>query len=169
MCMLKYLLIKLKKNFECFICCWKWFYSFVLFSFCLKCIFVFFFKNWFRGLFTRSLQLRAFREMCLREIKSHIFIQKLSLLSREYFATKLFSWNVFQQKLKIFKFIQKLSQLSRYWFVTKSFSRKLLSFSGPFHDFLMTVSLLSNPRKMCVFSFYAANVTCFQKLFTSLA
>ena len=42
------------------------------FSFCSKCIFVFFFKNWFKGLFARNLRLRASREMCLREIsKTH--------------------------------------------------------------------------------------------------
>ena len=29
MCMLKYLLIKSKKIFECFICFWNWFYTFV--------------------------------------------------------------------------------------------------------------------------------------------
>ena len=29
MCMLKYLLIKCKKIFECFICFWNWFYTFV--------------------------------------------------------------------------------------------------------------------------------------------
>ena len=38
------------------------------FSFCSKCIFVFFFKNRFKGCFTRSSQLRASREKCLREI-----------------------------------------------------------------------------------------------------
>ena len=36
--------------------------------FCLKCIFVFFFKNRFRGCFVRSSRLRASREKCLREI-----------------------------------------------------------------------------------------------------
>ena len=46
---------------------------FHVFSFCSKCIFVFFFKNWFRGLFARSSQLRAFREMCLREISKVTF------------------------------------------------------------------------------------------------
>ena len=33
MCMLKYLLIKPKKIFECFICCWKWFYTFLSYVF----------------------------------------------------------------------------------------------------------------------------------------
>ena len=31
MCMLKYLMIKPKNIFECFICFWKWFYTFVFF------------------------------------------------------------------------------------------------------------------------------------------
>ena len=73
MCMFQYLMIKPKKIFEYFICFWKWFYTFVFLVFCSKCIFVFFFKNWFRGCFARSSRLRASREMCLREIKSHIF------------------------------------------------------------------------------------------------
>ena len=63
MCMLKYLMTKSKKIFECFICFWKWFYTFVLLVFCSKCIFVFFFKNKFRSCFARSLQLRASREI----------------------------------------------------------------------------------------------------------
>ena len=33
MCILKYLLIKPKKFFECFICFWKWFYTFVSYVF----------------------------------------------------------------------------------------------------------------------------------------
>ena len=33
MCMLKYLLIKPKMIFECFICFWKWFYTFVSYVF----------------------------------------------------------------------------------------------------------------------------------------
>ena len=65
------------------------------FSFCSKCIFVFSSKNWFRGGFTRSLQLRASYEKHLREIKSHIFIQRVSRLYRKYFATKIFPRNDF--------------------------------------------------------------------------
>ena len=41
--------------------------------FCSKCIFVFFFKNWFRGCLARSSRLRASREMSLREINFHHF------------------------------------------------------------------------------------------------
>ena len=53
-----------------------------LFSFCSKCIVVFFFKNWFRGLFARSSRLRASREMCLREIsKSHFHTESLVIAS----------------------------------------------------------------------------------------
>ena len=53
------------------------------FSFFSKCIFVFFFKNWFRGLFTRSSPLIASREMCLREIsKSHFHTESLTTTSR---------------------------------------------------------------------------------------
>ena len=43
MCMLKYLTIKLKKIFECFICLWKCFYTFVLLVFLFKihcCVFL---------------------------------------------------------------------------------------------------------------------------------
>ena len=40
-------------------------FSFFFFS---KCIFVFFFKNRFRGCFVRSSRLRASCEKCLREI-----------------------------------------------------------------------------------------------------
>ena len=55
------------------------------FSFCSKCIFVFFFKNWFKGCFTRSSQLRASREMCLKEIKkSHFHIKSLATASRVF-------------------------------------------------------------------------------------
>ena len=55
------------------------------FSFCSKCIFVFFFKNWFRGLFVRSSRLRASREMCLREIKkSNFHTESLATASRVF-------------------------------------------------------------------------------------
>ena len=83
------------------------------------------------------------------KLKSHIFIQKLSLLPCEYFATKHFSRNVFRQKPKNFQFRTK----SRYCFATKSFSRKLFSFSGHLRDWLATSLLLPNSRKIRVFSF----------------
>ena len=55
---------------------------FCVFSFWSKCFFVFFFKNWFRGCFTKSSRLRASREMCLREIKkSHIHTEAIVTVS----------------------------------------------------------------------------------------
>ena len=95
------------------------------FSFCSKCIFVFFFKNWFKGCFARSSRLRASHEMCLRENKkSHFSFRKsryclagislLTLLAKCFLGK---NWN-------IFNFIQKLLRLSRDCFVTKRFSRK---------------------------------------------
>ena len=100
MCMLNYLSIKPKNIFECFICLWKWFYTFVL----LVCVFVLFSKNWFRGSFGRSLRLRASRESCLREInffsihtESHYFLASVLRLSSSCEM-------VFRQKLEIFLF-----------------------------------------------------------------
>ena len=56
---------------------------FRVFSFCSKCNFVFFFKNWFRGHFMRTSWLRASCEMCLREIKkSHFHTESLATASR---------------------------------------------------------------------------------------
>ena len=55
--------------------------------FCSKCIFVFFFKNWFRGCLAKSLRLRASREKGLREI---IFFILSHRNSRYCFATT--SW-----------------------------------------------------------------------------
>ena len=46
--------------------------------FCSKCIFVFFFKNWFRGCLARSSQLRASREKGLREINFFILSHRNS-------------------------------------------------------------------------------------------
>ena len=80
-------------------------------------------------------------------------------MPREYFITKLFSRNVFRQKLKKFSFSH---QGYRDYFATKSFSRKLQCDSR-------LISQLSNPQKTRVFSFYVANVTVFQNFFTSLA
>ena len=84
-----------QKDFWVFYMFLKVILYFFAFSFCSKCIFVFFSKNWFRGSFVRSSRLRASREKCLREIKSHIFIQRVLRLYHEYFTTKLFSWNDF--------------------------------------------------------------------------
>ena len=68
MCMLKYLLIKPKYIFECFICFWKWFYTFVSYVFVQNAFLCFSLKNWFRGCLTRSSRLWASREKGLREI-----------------------------------------------------------------------------------------------------
>ena len=84
------------------------------FSFCSNCIFVFFFKNWIKGCFARSSQLRASHKICLREIKkitfsyreSRYYLASISQLnsSRKMFLGK--NW-------KFFNSIQRLSQLSR--------------------------------------------------------
>ena len=58
-----------QKDFSVFYLFLKVILYFRVFSFCSKCIFVFFFKNWFRGSFARSSRLRASPEKCLREIK----------------------------------------------------------------------------------------------------
>ena len=71
-----------QKDFWVFYLFLKVILYFRAFSFCSKCIFVFFFKNWFRGCFTRSSQLRASHEMCLREIKkSHFHTKSLTTAS----------------------------------------------------------------------------------------
>ena len=117
------------------------------FSFCSKCIFVFFFKNWFRGYFASFSQLKTSREMCLREIKkSHFSFRKsrycLAGISLLTLLVKCFlgkSWN-------FFNFIQRLSRLSCECFATKRFSQKLQCVSR-------LILRLPNPRKMCIFSF----------------
>ena len=145
--MLKYLLIKLKKNFECFICCWKWFYSFVLFSFCSKCIFVFFFKNWFRGLFARSLRLKASHEMCLREISKVTFSYRKS----RYCLVSISRLNpshemIFRQKLEKYKFhTEAIVTVLR---LKASHETSVLQWC-----FSQLISRLPNPRKTRVFSF----------------
>ena len=74
-----------QKDFWVFYMFWKVILYFQAFSFYSKCIFVFFFKNWFRGYFTRSTRLRASREMCLREIKkSHFHTESLATTLRVF-------------------------------------------------------------------------------------
>ena len=74
-----------QKDFWVFYMFLKVILYFRTFSFCSKCIFVFFFKNWFIGLFVRRLRLRASREMCLREIKkSHFHTESLTTASRVF-------------------------------------------------------------------------------------
>ena len=63
---------------------------FCAFSFCLKCIFVFFFKNWFKGCFARSSQLRASYEKCLREINFlTVHTETFATVSRLYHNQQL--------------------------------------------------------------------------------
>ena len=53
---------------------WKWFYTFMFLVFIQNAFLCFFFfKNWFRGPFLRSLRLIASRKMCLKEIKRSYF------------------------------------------------------------------------------------------------
>ena len=109
MCMLKYLLIKPKTIFECFICFWKWFYTFVILVFVQNAFLCFYSKTgskvFSQEALARSSQLRASCKMCLREIskvtfsyrKSHYCLMSISRLnpSREM---------VFRLKLEISKF-----------------------------------------------------------------
>ena len=67
MCILNCLSIKLKKIFEYFICFWKCFYAFVFWVFVQITFFMFFIKNFFRGIFMRSLQLSSSCENGLRQ------------------------------------------------------------------------------------------------------
>ena len=57
-----------QKDFWVFYMFLKVILYFRAFSFCSKCIFVLFFKNLFRGIFAKILQLRASYEKSLREI-----------------------------------------------------------------------------------------------------
>ena len=123
------------------------------FSFCSKCFFVFFLKNWFKGCFARSSRLRASHEMCLREItvtfsysESHYCLVSISRLnsSHKMFLGK--NWKIFISY-----------QGNRDCFMTKCFSRKPQCVSR-------LIPRLSNPRKTRVFSFYIADVTVFQTL-----
>ena len=120
------------------------------FSFCSKCIFVFFFKNRFRGCFTRSSRLRASYEKCLREIN---FFDSSHKNFCDCLATNSFSRNAIWPKLDFSKFRQKLSRLYRYCLSTYSFLRKFLCFRGLSRNYLVTALLLPNSRKMRVFSF----------------
>ena len=52
------------------------------------------------------------------------------------------------------KITQRVSWVSHTFIATNSFSRKCVCFSGPFHDCLVTNSLLYNPQKSCVFVFF---------------
>ena len=72
-----------QNNFWVFYMFLKVILYFHVFSFCSKYIFVFFFKNWFRGSFVRSSWLRTSHEICLREIKkSHFHTETFATTSR---------------------------------------------------------------------------------------
>ena len=155
MCMLKYLLIKSKNIFECFICFWKWFYTFVLFVFVQNAFLCFSSKTSSEAILRKACDLELPAKYALEKLTSHIFIQRVSLLPREYFMTKHFSRNVFRQKLKILNFTQRLLRLSRDCFTTKSFSRKLQCVSR-------LISWLPNPRER-VFSILYSRCDGFSK------
>ena len=63
------------------------------------------------------------------------------------------------------KITQRVSWVSHTFIATNSFSQKCVCFSGPFHNCLVTNSLLYNPQKLCVFVFFVADVTCFSNHF----
>ena len=63
MCMLNYLLIKPKKIFECFICFWKWFYTFV---------FLIFFQNAFLYFSSKTGSEAILREACDLELPAKL-------------------------------------------------------------------------------------------------
>ena len=78
MCMLKYLLIKPKNIFECFIRFWKWFYTFMSYVFIQNAFLCFSSKSGFRGCLARSLRLRASHEKGLRVINFFILSHRNS-------------------------------------------------------------------------------------------
>ena len=83
------------------------------FQFLFKMHFCVFIKTWFRGCFARSSRLRASREMCLREIKSHIFHTETLATASRVFRDWPFLGKRFLGKNWIFhKITQKLSWLS---------------------------------------------------------
>ena len=94
---------------------------FRVFSFCSKCIFVFFFKNCYKGLFTRSSRLRASREMYLRNISKVTFSYRKSCYCLASISQLNFSREMFLGKIGIFS---SLYRGYRDYFMTKSFSRK---------------------------------------------
>ena len=95
MCMLKYLMIKPKKIFECFICFLKWFYTFVLLVFVQNAILCFSLKIGSEAISREACDLELPAKCAWGKSKVIFFIQKLSLLPRGYFATNLFSRNGF--------------------------------------------------------------------------
>ena len=95
MCMLKYLMIKPKNIFECFICFWKWFYTFVLLVFVQNAFLCFSSKTGLEAVSWEARDLELPAKCAWGKSKVLFFIQKLSLLPRGYFTTILFSRNGF--------------------------------------------------------------------------
>ena len=127
------------------------------FSFCSNCIFVFFFKNWIKGCFARSSQLRASHEICLREIKkitfsyreSRYYLASISQLnsSHEMFFGKNWKFS------NLYKgYCDCLTTFSRLRASRKSFSMS--------RNYFATLYLAKN----ACFQFYVVDVTGFQTL-----
>ena len=131
-----------QKDFSVFYMFLKVILYFHVFSFCSKCIFVFFFKNWFRGLFARSSQLRASRKMCLREISKVTFSYKKSRYCLTSISRLNFSPEMFLGKTRIFSSSYKVH---RDYFAPISRLRASHESFNMSRDFLTIVSLLSNP------------------------
>ena len=100
------------------------------------------------------------------KFKSHIFIQRVSLLPCKYFSTKFFLQNVFRQKLKFFSSSYRGYRNSLAPVLWLRASHESFSMS---RDFLVTASLLSNPRKTRVFSFLCSRCDRFSNTLISLA
>ena len=78
------ILDKTQKYFWVFYLFLKVILYFRAFSFCSKCIFVFFFKNWFKGCFVKSSRLRASRK---KVRKGNKFFDSLYRNFCDYLAT----------------------------------------------------------------------------------
>ena len=111
-----------QKDFWVFYMFLKVILYFLDFCFFSKCIFVFFFKNWFRGLFARSSWLRASCKICLREISKVTFSYRKSCYCLASISQLNFSREMFLGKIGIFS---SLYRGYRDCFTTKSFSQKL--------------------------------------------
>ena len=149
--MLKYLMIKPKKIFLSVL-------FFFESDFILSCFQFFLFKMHFCVFLQKQVQ-RLFREKLATQsfprkvLKGNKFFDSSHRNFCDCLATNSFSRNAVWPKLDFSKFRQKLSQLYRYCLMTYSFSRKFFCFRGLFHDYLKTMSLLPNPRRMRVFNF----------------
>ena len=126
----------------------------------------FFFKTGLEVVSRKARDLELLAKCAWRKLKSHIFIQRVSLLPRAYFVTKFFTRNVFRQKLKFFSssyrgYCNYLVPVSRLRAFYESFSMS--------RDFLVTSSLLSNLRKMRVFNLLCSRCDRFSNTLISLA